>query len=69
MILLIDYVCVFKGISTFGPQKNQKKMKFVGFVITIIVASSAFFTLLAISVGAVTLMKKDKEEDEPIALD
>ncbi|MGB0390649.1 MAG: hypothetical protein ACPGRC_06980 [Salibacteraceae bacterium] len=44
-------------------------MKFVGFVITIIVASSAFFTLLAISVGSVVLFKKDKEEEEPISLD
>ena len=45
-------------------------MAFVGFVITIIVASSAFFTLLAISVGSVTLFKKsDETEEEPIALD
>ncbi len=44
-------------------------MKFVGFVITIIVASSAFFTLLAISVGALTLFKKQEEEEEPISLD
>jgi hypothetical protein len=44
-------------------------MKFVGFVITIIVASSAFFTLLAISVGSLTLFKKAKEEEEHVKLD
>lgn len=44
-------------------------MKFVGFVITIIVASSAFFTLLAISIGSLTLFKKQEEEEEPISLD
>ncbi|MFT4754423.1 MAG: hypothetical protein ACI9GM_000834 [Salibacteraceae bacterium] len=45
-------------------------MKFIGFLITIIVVSSAFFTLLALSIGSVVLFKKEKEtEEEPIALD
>ena len=44
-------------------------MKFVGFVITIIVVSSAFFTLLAISIGSMTLFGKAKEEEEEIPLD
>jgi len=43
--------------------------KFIGFVITIIVASSAFFTLLALSIGSLTLFKQAKEEEEHISLD
>ena len=39
-------------------------MKFVGFVIAIIIASSAFFTLAALSIGSVTLFKDAKEEEE-----
>ena len=39
-------------------------MKFVGFVIAIIIASSAFFTLAAISVGALSLFKNVEEEEE-----
>lgn len=69
MILLIVYVLRFKMNGYLWPHRKTKKMKFVGFVITIIVASSAFFTLLAISVGSVVLFKKDKEEEEPISLD
>ncbi len=44
-------------------------MKFLGFVITIIVASSAFFTLLALGIGSLTLFKKAKEEEEHVKLD
>jgi len=43
--------------------------KFAGFVITIIIASSAFFTLAALSVGSVVLFKNAEEEEEPISLD
>lgn len=47
---------------------KKKSMEFVGFVIAIIIASSAFFTLAALSIGAVTLLKEPKEEEE-ISLD
>lgn len=52
-----------------APIKTEIMAKFIGFVITIIVASSAFFTLLALSVGSLTLFKKAKEEEEHISLD
>jgi len=50
-------------------QIKTGNMKFLGFVVTIIIASSAFFTLLAISVGSLTLFKKPKEEEEHVSLD
>ena len=50
-------------------QIKTGNMKFLGFVVTIIIASSAFFTLLAISVGSLTLLKKPKEEEEHVSLD
>ena len=68
MILLMLWLSKIERFNYLWRKLNE--MKFVGFVITIIVASSAFFTLLAISVGSVVLFKKDKEtEEEPIALD
>lgn len=42
--------------------------KFAGFLITIIIATSAFFTLASLSVGAMSLFK-DVEEEEEIPLD
>jgi len=57
-------------LATFDASEKQNIMlKFIGFVITIIVASSAFFTLLALSIGSLTLFKKAKEEEEHISLD
>ncbi len=64
MILLIILLCFFERIHTFGAYEKTRKMKFVGFVIAIIIASSAFFTLAAISVGSVVLFKKAEEEEE-----
>lgn len=57
-------------MNTFGGYLKQNIMaKFAGFVITIIVASSAFFTLAAVSIGSLTLFKKSPEEEEHVKLD
>jgi len=57
-------------MATFGATLKQNVMaKFAGFVITIIVASSAFFTLAALSIGSLTLFKKAEKEEEHVKLD
>ena len=57
-------------MATFGDILKRNIMaKFAGFVITIIIATSAFFTIAAVSIGSLTLFKKAKEEEEHISLD
>jgi hypothetical protein len=56
-------------IGYLWRHRKTRKMKFLGFVITIIVASSAFFTLIALGVGSLTLLKKAKKDEEHVKLD
>jgi hypothetical protein len=57
-------------MATFGVILKQNIMaKFAGFVITIIIATSAFFTIAAVSIGSLVLFKKAEEEEEHVKLD